>query len=370
MRWPRARLGDCLSVRYGKALPATDRYQGGVFPVVGSAGRMTGTDAALVRQPAVVIGRKGNVGQIQLEMAGCWPIDTTYFARVPDVFDARFLAHQLRSIGLDQLNSSTTTPSLRREDLESQRLCVPPMEEQQRLTDLLEGHVSRLDAAATTLAKARRRLSSLLDMLLEQASSGCWPTRTIASLATVGSGATPLKSRGDYYDNGTVPWVTSGALTDLAVDAPTSYVTELALAETALKIWPVGTLLVAMYGEGRTRGRCSELRFAATTNQACAAISLGPETDQFRSWIKLFLRSRYERMRRMAAGGVQPNLSLGLIKAIEVPIPPPAVRMRFLDGVADADIAVGRLRQALDSASGRQASLRRALLGAAFSGRL
>ena len=102
------------------------------------------------------------------------------------------------------------------------------------------------------------------------------------------------------------------------------------MAETAVKLWPVGTLLVAMYGEGKTRGHCSELKISATTNQACAAIVMFEEFKERQPWIKLVLESSYERTRNLASGGVQPNLSLGLIKDLRIPLPPHSGRKEYL----------------------------------------
>lgn len=82
--WTSSRFGDRLSVRYGKALPKELRDSSGRYPVVGSAGVMTCTELPLVEGPAVVIGRKGNVGEARYFATGCWPIDTTYYVVVPE----------------------------------------------------------------------------------------------------------------------------------------------------------------------------------------------------------------------------------------------------------------------------------------------
>lgn len=95
-----------------------------------------------------------------------------------------------------------------------------------------------------------------------------WVWSTIDQIAKVGTGVTPLRSKAAYFREGTIPWVTSGALNNENVSAPTGFVTELALRECRLEVFPPGSLLVAMYGEGKTRGKCSELLVPATINQA------------------------------------------------------------------------------------------------------
>lgn len=100
-----------------------------------------------------------------------------------------------------------------------------------------------------------------------------WRLVKIEVIATVGTGATPLKGKKECYDKGTIAWVTSGALNDEYLTTATDYVTEHALKETNLTVYPKHTLLLAMYGEGKTRGKCSELIIEACTNPTIAAIS-------------------------------------------------------------------------------------------------
>ena len=99
-----------------------------------------------------------------------------------------------------------------------------------------------------------------------------WVWAKLEQLTAIGTGVTPLKSKSEYYTNGTIPWVTSGALNEEFVGEASHYITELAVQECRLKLYPIGTLLVAMYGEGKTRGKCSELTIPATINQAIAAL--------------------------------------------------------------------------------------------------
>jgi len=148
------------------------------------------------------------------------------------------------------------------------------------------------------------------------------------------------------------------------------YITQVAIAETSVKVWPAGTLLIAMYGEGKTRGRCSELRIPATTNQACAAVVLREEYEDRRPWMKLYLEATYEQNRSLASGGVQPNLNLGLIRSIEVPLPPLNIQEAILSDV-DRQVSLGNaLRFHVVASERRAAALRSSLLAQAFSGRL
>jgi type I restriction enzyme S subunit len=84
-----------------------------------------------------------------------------------DCLDGRFLMHQLRALDLRRLDSSTAVPSLRRHDLESQRLVIPPVDEQRRVVDILEDHLSRLNAADEWLGRSRIRAKTLEGAVLD-----------------------------------------------------------------------------------------------------------------------------------------------------------------------------------------------------------
>ena len=114
--------------------------------------------------------------------------------------------------------------------------------------------------------------------------------------------------------NGNILWVTSGALNDNFVTEASDYVTDLALKETNLRIYPKHTLLIALYGEGKTRDKCSELLIEATTNQAIAAIVQEGMSEKLRKYMKWFFQKNYGDIRLKSSGGVQPNLNLSIIE--------------------------------------------------------
>ena len=118
-----------------------------------------------------------------------------------------------------------------------------------------------------------------------------------------------------------------------------------------------------MYGEGKTRGKCTELRIPATTNQALAALQVDPSV---RGYLRHFLELNYEEMRKVASGGVQPNLNLSLVRAVCVPLPPLAEQIRI---VAEVDRHLSIVREVeveVDANLQRAQALRKAILKTAF----
>lgn len=139
----------------------------------------------------------------------------------------------------------------------------------------------------------------------------------IKSIADVSSGNTPSRRKSEYW-NGSIPWITTGELESGYVTASKECVTEKALKETALKLYHKGTVLIAMYGQGKTRGTAAVLGIEATVNQACAALTVHSGCPKF-----LFyqLQNSYHSIRKLSNTGNQENLNAEIIKNFRIPWP-------------------------------------------------
>ena len=157
-----------------------------------------------------------------------------------------------------------------------------------------------------------------------------WTICKLEDIAYIGTGATPDTRNKDYY-NGNIPWVSSSCTKNDYIDSPTSFISQKAINETNCQIYPKGTLIMAMYGEGKTRGQVGELRIDAATNQACAAIM--PYHSSFTQYIKLYLKRSYLNIRQQAEGGLQPNLNLSKIAQYDIPLPPLAEQKRIANEI-------------------------------------
>ncbi|SEE21853.1 type I restriction enzyme, S subunit [Streptomyces sp. 2224.1] len=299
--------------------------------------------------------------------------------RAGEAINCRFLFHLVSSSAfisrVVEKQRGVSYPAVRERDVLEIEVPVPPLTEQRRIVAKLDEQLANIETGEVALGDARARIVDFVASLLADATKPSsevsnWESKTIGEMAAVSSGATPLKGRSDYYDGGTVPWVTSSLLNAPFVDRAEKFITDRAVAETAVKQYPPGTLLLAMYGEGRTRGKCSELRIRATTNQACAGIQLAAEYECRKDWVKLVLEARYEENRALASGGVQPNLSLGLVKKIQVPLPPLVRQREILEQVAQRRADAGEMADVIESVKVQAAELRNALLHAAFTGTL
>jgi type I restriction enzyme S subunit len=164
--------------------------------------------------------------------------------------------------------------------------------------------------------------------------------------------------------------VTSAAVNDRRITTASEFVTEAALRETNLTLFPQGTVVMAMYGEGKTRGKAATLELAATTNQALAALEFTPPAVAVRPWLLLCLEHHYERTRRMSSGGVQPNLNLSLVRSITLPLPPLGEQRR-LCALAEQDLSYQQQMERTASVTFQRLSrLRQSILKWAFEGKV
>jgi type I restriction enzyme S subunit len=255
------------------------------------------------------------------------------------------------------------------------KVSVPSIPEQERIVARIEELFSQLDASVADLKTVKERLQIYRQAVLKEAFEGkyainpFYEIKRICDFANVGTGATPLTSKKEYY-NGNIPWVTSSKINEGKIYAPTEYITELAIKETNCKVYPAHTLLIAMYGEGKTRGKCAELMIPAATNQALAAIEINENEKIYQPYLKWFLTFNYQNIRRKASGGVQPNLNLGTIKNICVPIYGYDSQKNIVNEIESRLSVCDSIEQIVDTALQQAEALRQSILKQAFEGKL
>jgi len=250
-------------------------------------------------------------------------------------------------------------------------LPLPPRAEQRRIVaklDMLTAGLARARAELDHVEYLQRRIRlSALSQIFAQYPIGSG--ERLDGLCRVGTGSTPKRGEPRYYHGADIPWVTSGVVNQRIVREPTELITQAAIDETNCKVFPPGSLLVALYGEGKTRGKVARLEIAAATNQALAVLyDFDDRVDP--DWINLFLEGRYEETRNEAAGGVQPNLNLGLIKAIRLPLPPMDEQRAAIRRVNRAFARAERLEAEAARARALLDRLEAAILAKAFRGEL
>ena len=157
-----------------------------------------------------------------------------------------------------------------------------------------------------------------------------WEWVRLGNMGEWGSGATPSRTKSEYY-NGTIPWLKTGDLNDGYITYIPETITNLALTETSVRLNPIGSVLIAMYGA--TIGKLGILQIPATTNQACCACV--PFTGVYNKFFFYFLMSQKTAFIKLGEGGAQPNISKEKIVATLMPLPPNSEQYRIVEKIDD-----------------------------------
>lgn len=173
-----------------------------------------------------------------------------------------------------------------------------------------------------------------------------FPESHLFDLCSIGSGGTPSRHRPNYF-GGSIPWIKTAEVKHEVITTTEETLTEEGLKNSSAKIYPKGSLIVAMYGQGATRGRTAKLGINAATNQACAVLSnFDPRIETDFLWY--FLMSQYDNMRALASGNNQPNLNADMISNLRIPVPPLAEQQQIMERVAAGRAEIAREREAAE----------------------
>ena len=156
--------------------------------------------------------------------------------------------------------------------------------------------------------------------------------KKIKELCIVSSGGTPSRTRSEYY-NGKIPWIKTGEVINDIIYDTEEKITEEAIKNSSAKIYPKDSLIIAMYGQGLTRGRTAKLGIDASTNQACAVLFNIDNSIILTDFLWAYLMGEYHRLREMASGNNQPNLNAQMIKDYPVIIPPINIQSEIIETI-------------------------------------
>lgn len=226
-------------------------------------------------------------------------------------------------------------------DLDNVLIVIPKKEEQQAIADYLDETCSKIDeiiAEAKASIDEYKELKQAvifeavtkgLDKNVEMKDSGVewmgvipkhWSTPKLKYFTNISSGGTPDRNHYEYW-NGNVNWIKTGELQNNELYDSEEKISELGVANSSAKLFKENTILIAMYGQGKTRGMTALLKVPCTTNQACAGIVMKSNSPYEIYYLWLTLQASYRALREKAVGTGQPNLSIGLLKDFYIPLP-------------------------------------------------
>ena len=187
-----------------------------------------------------------------------------------------------------------------------------------------------------------------------------WEIVKLGKLTTVETGKTPLRSNKQFWDNGTINWATTTEVNETYIVSTNEKITNQAVAELKMKILPINTILLAMYGQGKTRGKVALLRIESTINQAFASIK--PNKNYSTNFVFNYLDKSYEKIRDLSHGSNQDNLNLDIVKALQIPLPPLKEQEKIAEILTTWDEAITKQTELLEAKELQKKALMQKLL--------
>jgi len=320
---------------------------------------------------------RGAFGLIPVDLDGCYVSgEFPTFRAVPDRLDLSFLRYwfRLRSTLDVVLADCTGSTPLTRNRFKEEfflrlRIPLPPLPEQRRIVARIE----ELQARIETVEKGQTQLGAetitfhakmLKDAFLPYADR----MTTIGDAFDVTTGSTPARGNQAYW-GGQIKWVSSGEVRFTRITGTAETITELGVSQSNAKVYPANTVLLAMIGQGKTRGQCAILDSPAATNQNVAGIHVY-RTAHAPEFVYWWLHARYQESRAVETGTAQPALNAQKVREIPIPLPAPEEQRKAVARLDALQTKVDELKRLQAETQKELDALMPSILGRAFAGNL
>jgi len=347
--WRINKLNDVASITLGQSPPSSTYNDEGIGPaflqgkaefgdVFPSPVKWCSKPQRIAKKDSVLISVRAPVGDVNIAKddycIGRGLASICGNERLDNWYLFYYLKHAKKR--LEARGTGSTFKSINKGILQEFLISLPPLQEQRAIAQVLSTVRQAIDATEGVIAAARELKRSMMRHLftygpvpvgqadqvpLKETEVGeipdTWEVLSLGEFTETTSGGTPSRKRPEFF-NGDIPWIKSGELNDSIVHFFEESISKEALSKSSAKLFPKGTLLLAMYGA--TAGKVGILDIEATTNQAVCAIF--PDKRAFEGYLFYSLIFRRDEILNERYGGAQPNLSQRVIRTFPVPIPP------------------------------------------------
>lgn len=255
--------------------------------------------------------------------------------------------------------NGTTIPHMNKKYVEDIMMIDWSLDDQKRIADFLDDKCGKIDRYIEKQQRIIDKLKEYKQAVITEAvtkgldpdapmkDSGIewigmipehWEVPEIKYLVRIASGGTPDRNHPEYW-NGNIPWIKTGELQNDIITNAEEYITEEGLNNSSAQVFNINTILVAMYGQGKTRGMTALLKTPASTNQACAGLTVTNSNVQI-EYLWQCLIGAYDAIRSEAAGSGQPNLSATLIGNFHIALPPIEEQGLIVEYIKDRTVEI------------------------------
>lgn len=352
----------------------------------------------------IVISRAGSVGFNYLFTNPQDAIFASYLIRFRPKINNKYVSYFLQSPNYWQAiyeeKLGIAIPNVNATKLKEISIPIPPDDEQEKIVSKIEELFSQMDAGVAGLKRVQELLKQYRASVLKAAFEGKlvpqdrndepaievlnkvgiklnefidntnvpnnWLLIRLGDIATTTSGGTPLRSHNEFY-GGYIPWLKSGELEDELISSTDEFITDEGLLKSSAKVFPAGTVVVALYGA--TVGKTGIIDFDGATNQAvCGVFPLYNLIEK--KYLFYWLQSKRQYLISISSGGAQPNISQGIIRNLIFPLAPINEQKRIISEIEYHLSIISRVENDIANNSNKANKLKQSILKYAFEGKL
>ena len=399
--WALFTFNDHLILHYGKGLLKNQRKVNSSVPVYGSSGINGYCIEALTNEPCVVIGRKGSAGEVYYVNEPCWAIDTTYFLLKNPVYALKFFYYFFKYVKNKLIDSSTTIPSLRRDDVYTLQMILPPLNEQKRIVSKIESIFAQIDAERKSLDNAKVLLKQCRQSVLKSAFEGKlvpqdpndepaevflrkmhknskkelvfekeslpkgWTKTTIGYIYDLVGGGTPSTKIRKYW-KGDISWISSADIHGLYDIRPRRKITPEAIKNSATNLVPAGSIIVVTrVGLGKIARTKTPLCFSQDSQALIENVSFTHP-----DYVLYYLSQTVQLFKHTSRGTTISGVTKKQLSQLTLPLPPTNEQKRIVSKIESIFGRIDSTGKSLDAALSKMDLLKKSVLRRAFEGKL
>lgn len=240
------------------------------------------------------------------------------------------------------------SPTINWKDLRVLEFELPSLEEQRVLADKLWAAYEVKESYKNLLAQTDKLLHAQFEKMFGDVENTIYDLKDIKSFADCYAGATPSTRVVDYWENGNIPWMSSGEVHQGRVIRTEQYITQKGYDNCSTKMVPKHSIVIALAGQGKTRGTVAVTEIDLCTNQSLCAII--PNSTVLPDYLYYHLKGRYMEIRRLAANADgRGGLNLAIINKIKVIVPPMEKQLEFVSIAEQAEQTKASLNKGIEA---------------------
>ena len=360
--WEEKKLEDVVEFLDGQRKPLeAGKRVAGEYPYYGASGIIDYVDNYIFGEELILLSEDGanildrNYRVCFLAKGKYWVNNHAHVLRVMSGNVNGFFCEQLESFDYRKYNSGSAQPKLNQETCRSIIVNVPSLPEQQKIADFLSTIDAVIEKQKATVESWEERKKGVMQKLFSQeirfkADDGSefpdWEEKKIEDVATCFAGATPSTKVPEYWMNGTIQWMSSGEVNNGQIYETEKKISQLGFDKCSTKMVKPNTVVMALAGQGKTRGMVAITRTSLCTNQSlCAIETIDDICDDY---LYQYLQTQYDNLRLISSGdGIRGGLNLKLVGGYVIKIPCLAEQQKIADCLSALDDVIEKQKATL-----------------------